>query len=233
MSFLIGRQRPGEKDLLTGGSSRKGILGFRMPRMHFLEWMTGRAKPLSRMTRSELRRQEILLDKDRTQLLNRITKLGREKQELFERGSVEKAPEVRRTLAQEFELKTTEQLMLGRQLNIRSKEMLTVSRLRMLRENADRAGQSNRLGLISEGDILRLGKLIETDAVKSEVYMERLDEILSMGARVDEGSATVGESGRAVLDVWEKMDTGAIHDKAEGFEQADRTVREKQAAPEV
>jgi hypothetical protein len=233
VTFLTGPQSPGEKGLITGGSNRKGILGLRMPRMNFLEWMTGRAKPLSRMTRSELRRQEIMLEKDRTQLLNRITKLGREKQELFERGSVEKAPEVRRTLAQEFELKTTEQLMLGRQLNIRSKEMLTVSRLRMLRENADRAGQGNRLGLISEGDILRLGKLIETDAVKSEVYMERLDEILSMGARVDEGNATIGESGKAVLDVWEKMDTGVISDKAEAFDEADRSVREKQAAPEV
>jgi hypothetical protein len=233
VSFLTGPQRPGEEVLLTGGSSRKGILGLRMPRMNFLEWMTGRAKPLSQMTRSELRRQEIMLEKDRTQLLNRITKLGREKHELFERGSFEKAPEVRRTLAQEFELKTTEQLMLGRQLNIRSKEMLTVSRLRMLRENADRAGQGNRLGLISEGDILRLGKLIETDAVKAEVYMERLDEILSMGARVDEGNATIGESGKAVLDVWEKMDTGVISDKAEAFDEADRSVREKQAAPEV
>jgi len=48
-------------------------------------------------------------------------------------------------LAQEFELKTSEQLMLARQLNIRSKEMLTVSRLRMLRENADRAGNHSKL----------------------------------------------------------------------------------------
>ena len=204
-----------------------------MPRMNFLEWMTGRARPLSQMTRSELRRQEILLEKDRTQLLNRITKLGREKQELFERGSVEHAPEVRKTLAQEFELKTTEQLMLGRQLNIRSKEMLTVSRLRMLRENADRMGQGGRLGLISEGDILRLGKLIEADSVRAEVYMERLDEILAAGARVDEGSASLGEAGKAVLDVWDKMDAGAISDKAAGFEEADRSVREKQAAGEA
>lgn len=218
--------------MLGNGSNRKGFFGLRFPRVSFLEWITGQNKPLSQMSRSELRRQEIMLEKDRTQLLNRITKLGREKQELFERGSVEKAPEVRRTLAQEFELKTTEQLMLGRQLNIRSKEMLTVSRLRMLRESADRAGQSSRLGLISEGDIVRLGKLIESDAVKAEVYMERLDEILSMGARVDEGTASMGESGKTVLDIWEKMDTGVIADKAEAFEQADRTVRERQAAPE-
>ena len=198
--------------------------------MALLEWLTKRKQPLSRMTRSELRRQELLLDKDRTQLLNKITKIATDKHTLFERGSQEKTPEVRRMLAQEFELKTTEQLMLARQLNIRSKEMLTVSRLRMLRENADRAGQSNRLGLVSESDILRLGKLIESDAVKSEIYQERLDEILSMGAAVDEGAALISEAGKTVMNVWEKMDAGAITDTVEAFDEAERTVRERHAA---
>jgi len=200
--------------------------------MAWVEWLTKRKKPLSRMTRSELRRQELLLEKDRAQLLNKITKLSQDKQTLFERGAGEKTPEVRRMLAQEFELKTTEQLMLARQLNIRSKEMLTVSRLRMLRENADRAGQTNKLGLVSETDILRLGKLIESDAVKAEVYQERLDEILAIGSAVDEGSAGVSEAGRTVMKVWEKMDAGAITDKTEAFDEADRSVRERHAAQE-
>ncbi len=198
----------------------------------FLEWLSKRKKPLSRMTRSELRRQELLLDKERTQLLNKVTKLATDKQKLFERGASEKTPELRRVLAQEFELKTTEQLMLSRQLNIRSKEMLTVSRLRMLRENADRAGQSNHLGLVSEGDILRLSKLIEMDSVKSEVYQERLDEILRIGSAVDEGSAGLSEAGQTVMGVWEKMDAGALTDSAEAFDEADRRVRERHAAPE-
>jgi len=201
--------------------------------MALLEWITKRKKPLSRMTRSELRRQELLLEKDRTQLLNKITKIATDKHGLFERGAREKTPEVRRMLAQEFELKTTEQLMLARQLNIRSKEMLTVSRLRMLRENADRAGQSNRLGLVSETDILRLGKLIESDSVKSEIYQERLDEILSIGAAVDEGAASLSEAGKTVMNVWEKMDAGAITDTVEAFDEADRSVREKHATPEA
>ena len=201
--------------------------------MAFLDWLTKRDKPLSRMSRSELRRQELLLDKDRTRLMNRVTKIAKEKHELFERGAQEKTPEVRRMMAQEFELKTTEQLMLARQLNIRSKEMMTVSRLRMLRENADRAGQSNRLGLISQSDMLRLGKLIETDAVRSEVYQERLDEILAIGSEVDQGSASLSDAGDGVLKVWEKLDAGAIADTHEAFEEADRTVREKHAAPEA
>lgn len=201
--------------------------------MAFLEWLTKRKKPLSRMTRSELRRQELLLEKDRTQLLNKITKIAKDKHELFERGAEEKTPEVRRVLAQEFELKTTEQLMLARQLNVRSKEMLTVSRLRMLRENADRAGKSSKLGLISQTDILRLGKMIESDAVRTEVYQERLDEILAIGVEADESGAVTSDAGRTVLDVWDKMDAGAITDTSEAFDQADRSVREKHAAPEM
>ncbi len=200
--------------------------------MSFLEWLTKRKTPLSQMRRSELRRQELLLEKDRRNLLNKVMKLAKDKQGLFERGADEKTPEVRRMLAQEFELRTTEQLMLQRQLNIRSKELMTVSRLRMLRENADRAGTSSKLGLISEKDMLGLGRLIESDAVRAEIYHERLDELLSVGRGVDEGEAGLSEAGQTVMNIWEKIDRGDIADRAEAFDEADRRVRERHAAAE-
>lgn len=211
------------------------ILGSKgLPGTTLVDWLTHRKKPLSRMTRSELRRQELLLEKDRTQLLKKVTKLSDDKQKLFERGSKEKTPEVRRMLAQEFELRTTEQLMIARQLNIRTKELMTVARLRMLRENAERNGKAGSLGLISAGDVLRLGKLIESDAVRSEIYQERLDEILSVGAGVDEGAAGLSEAGQSVMNVWDRLDQGTIKDSAEAFEEADRSVRERQqASPEA
>ena len=208
------------------------VFGKRNP-LGFLEWLTQRKRPLSQMTRSELRRQELLLEKDRTRLLNRITKIAGEKQGLFDRGAHEKTPELRRVMAQEFELKTTEQLMLARQLNIRSKEMMTVSRLRMLRENADRIGQNNRLGLIGRADMIKLGRMIESDAVRSEMYQEYLDEVLAIGREVDEGSAALSKAGDGVLKVWEKMDAGVITDSVEAFDEADRTIRERHAAPEA
>lgn len=202
--------------------------------MVFLDWLVKRKKPLSQMSRTELRRQELLLEKDRTQLLNKVTRIAKQKQELFERGAQEKTPEVRRVLAQEFELKTTEQLMHARQLNIRSKEVMTVARLRMMRENADRAkGRSNKLGLVSETDMLRLGRLIESDAVRAEAYQERLDAVLSIGAEVDAGAAALSDAGEGVMKVWEKLDTGAFADTSEAFDEADRTVRKKHADPEV
>lgn len=201
--------------------------------LQLVEWLTKRKKPLSRMTRSELRRKELMLEKDRTRLLNRVKKLADEKQEVFKKGAIEKTPEVRRVLAQEFELKTTEQMMVARQLNIRSKEVLTVTRLRMLRENADRAKETGgSLGLISEVDILRMGKMIENDAVRAEAYQERLDEILGVGVAADEGGAALSESGQTVMNIWDKMDAGAIADAAEAFDEADRRVRDHQRAAE-
>lgn len=201
--------------------------------MALLDWLTGKHKPLSKMNRQELRRQELLLEKECAQILKRIEKLGQEKQALFERGAGEKMPEVRRMLAQQFELKTSEQLMISRQLNIRSKETMTVTRLRMLRENAERAKLTGgKLGLVSEKDLIRLGKLIESDAITTEMYQQRLDEILSLGAEVDEGGAGLSEAGRQVLDIWEKMDTGLIADKGEAFDEADRRVRERQMPAE-
>ena len=198
--------------------------------MSFLEWLTKRKTPLSQMTRSELRRQELLIEKDRKSLLNKVMKLAKDKQGIFESGADEKMPEVRRMLAQEFELRTTEQLMLQRQLNIRSKELMTVSRLRMLRENADRSASSQKLGLIGEKDMLTLGRLIESDSVRSEIYQERLDEVLSLGRSMDEGASGLSEAGQTVMDIWEKVDRGDIADRAEAFDEADRRVRERHAA---
>jgi hypothetical protein len=199
--------------------------------MTFLDWLVNRKKPLSAMTRVELRRQELLMEKERNRLLQRVKKLAGDKQDLFERGAAERTPEIRRALAQEFDVKTTEQLMLARQLNVRSKELLTVSRLRMLRENHERTRHSGAsLGLISEKDLLKLGRLIENDAVTSELYQERLDGLLEQGAEVDTGAIGVTAAGQAVLDVWDRMDRGVLKDPLEAFDEADRTVRQQHRA---
>lgn len=202
--------------------------------MYLIDWLTRRKKGLAHLTRSELRRKELLLEKERARLLLRIKKLADDKQQVFDRGAAEKTPEVRQALAQEFELKTAEQLVIARQLNVRSKEVLTLAKLRMLRENADRAkAGGGRLGLVSEADILRLGKLIENDAVKSELYEERLDEMIRTGAAVaEEGLSALSESGAAVMNVWKKMDSGRIADASQAFEEADRQVREKHRSAE-
>ncbi len=199
--------------------------------MGLFDWLTSKSKSLSQMTRSELRRQELLLQRDRDQLIKRITQLADKKQEIFEKGRGESTPEVRKVLAQEFDLKTTEQLMSSRQLNIRSKEALTVTRMRMLRENTERAAaRGSRLGMIGEKDLMTLEKLIENDTITAEMYQDRLDDMLKIGLEEGEGSLSPGS--QQVMDIWDQMDTGLMKDSDEAFEEADRRVRERHKAAE-
>jgi len=199
--------------------------------MGLFDWLTQKSKSLSQMTRSELRKQELLLHRDRDQLIKRISQLADQKQNIFEKGKVEKSPEVRRVMAQEFDLRTTEQLMASRQLNIRSKEALTVTRMRMLKENSDRAtARGSKLGMISEKDLMALEKLIENDKITAEMYQERLDGMLQTG--IEEGESILTPGSQQVLDIWEQMDTGLIKDDSQAFDEAERRVRERHKAAE-
>ncbi|RIK68020.1 MAG: hypothetical protein DCC65_04095 [Planctomycetota bacterium] len=173
--------------------------------MALFDWLTKRSKPLSQMTRQELRRQELLLARDRDQLLKRINESAA--------------------------LKTTEQLMMARQLNIRTKEYLTVTRMRMLRENADKAkAMGSKLGMIGEKDLIALEKMIENDNITAEMYQDRLDSMLQVGS--EEGESLLTPGSKQVLDIWEQMDTGLIADAGQAFDEADRRVRERHKASE-
>lgn len=199
--------------------------------MGLFDWLTKKSKSLREMTRQELRRQELLLQRDRDQLVKRVGELADKKQAIFEKGAKEKTPEVRRVLAQEFDLKTTEQLMVSRQLNIRSKEALTVTRMRMLRENADRArAMGSKLGMVSEKDLVALEKMIENDAITAEMYQDRLDSMLHVG--MEEGESALSPGTQQVLDIWDQMDTGMMKDRTEAFDEADRRVRERHKSAE-
>ena len=65
------------------------------------------------------------------------------------------------------------------------------------------------------------------------MYQERLDEVLAIGRAVDEGAAGLSEAGQTVVDIWNKMDAGAIANAEEAFDEADRRVREQHKAAEA
>jgi len=196
--------------------------------MNFFEWLRTRRKTLASMSVAELRAQEMLLANERDRLQARVRKLAAEKQKIVEQGAREKTPEMRRTYAQQFDLLHTEQMMVARQLNLRSKELLTVGRLRMLRENAGPGALGDRGRVnIREGDLALIGRLIENDQITSEVYQERLDEILSLGQAADEAATGLSPTGQELLKIWNDMDAGLIRDTQEAFDEAERRVRER------
>ena len=79
--------------------------------MALIDKIFGHKKTLSELDRQELRKEEILLTKQRDRLFKRIEQISIDKKKIFEQGATQKSPELRKALAQDFELKTQEQLM--------------------------------------------------------------------------------------------------------------------------
>ena len=191
-------------------------------------------KTLSELSTAELRREEIMITRDRDKLFKKIEGIAKEKQNIFQQGAQQKSPELRKALAMQFELKTQEQLQVGRQLNVRSKELLTISRVRILKENAPKVrGAMGRLNL-TEKDVAKISAMIEDDAVTEDVYMERLNEMLDLGAQADKDSlqrAGLTSAGNELMSIWNDMDKGQIEEK-DAFQEADNAIRNKQASAE-
>ncbi len=199
--------------------------------MALIDKIFGRKKTLSELDKTELRKEEILLSKQRDRLFIRIEQISTQKQQIFKQGATQKSPELRKALAQDFEIKTQEQLLSARELNLRSKELLTVSRLRMIRENKEGGKALGRLN-ITDKDVAKISGLIEDDSVTQDMYRERLDSLLEIGATSDKealASAGLTSAGKELLNIWDDLDRGAVkHEQA--FEQADQAVRRKAAA---
>jgi hypothetical protein len=201
--------------------------------MALIDKIFGRNKTLSELSRQELRREEILLTKQRDRLFKKIEQIAGSKQKIFQQGAAQKSPELRKALAQDFELKTQEQLMAARELNLRSKELLTVSRLRMVKENNEKGRALGRLNL-TDKDVAKISQWIEDDNVGQDTYQERLNAVLELGAESDKAAMDqVGltQAGQELMSLWNQMDRGAIK-QDEAFEQADKVIRQKNSPME-
>ncbi len=188
-------------------------------------------KTLSQLNRQELRKEEILLTKQRDKLFARVEKIIGEKQKIFQQGANQKSPELRKALAQDFELRTQEQMMAARELTLRSKELLTVSRLRMIKENNEGGKSLGRLNL-TDKDVAKISQWIDDDNVGQDVYQQRLDMLLDLGAQSDKeaiASSGISSAGQELLSIWNQMDKGAVHTD-QAFQAADKAVRQKYTA---
>jgi hypothetical protein len=199
--------------------------------MALIDKIFNRKKTLSQLDKMELRKEEILLTKSRDKLFKKIETISTQKQTIFKQGATQKSPELRKALAQDFELKTQEQLMAARELNLRSKELLTVSRLRMIRENNESGRATGRLNL-TDKDVAKISGLIEDDNVSQDMYRDRLDTLLELGAEGDKdamANAGLSTAGQELMNIWDEMDKGAVkHEQA--YEKADQAVKRKSAA---
>jgi hypothetical protein len=198
--------------------------------MALIDKIFGHKKTLSELNRQELRKEEILLTKQRDRLFKRIEQFSADKQKIFQQGATQKSPELRKSLAQQFEMKTQEQLMVARELTLRSKELMTVSRLRMVKENNESGKATGRLNL-TDKDVVKISQWIEDDAVSQDVYRDRLDALLDLGTQADKDafeSAGLTTAGQELMNIWNDMDKGAVKPE-QAFDAADKAVRKRNA----
>ncbi len=199
--------------------------------MALIDKIFGHKKTLSELNRQELRKEEILLTKQRDRLFKRIEQITTEKQKIFQQGAAQKSPELRKSLAQQFEMKTQEQLMAARELTLRSKELMTVSRLRMVKENNESGKATGRLNL-TDKDVVKISQWIEDDAVSQDVYRDRLDTLLDLGGQADRdsvASAGLTSAGQELMNIWNDLDKGAVKPE-QAFDAADKAVKKRSAA---
>jgi hypothetical protein len=190
-------------------------------------------KSLSELNRQEIRKEEILTEKQRDRLFKKVEQIATDKKKLFEQGAAQKSPELRKALAQQFQMKTQEQLMVSRELNLRTKELMTLGRLRMVKENSEKGKALGRLN-VTDKDVARINQWIEDDSINEEMYQERLDQILDVGAESDKRAIAgiqLKDAGSEIMDLWNEMDRGGMK-QDEALEQAERAVRKQAAPPE-
>src|SRR3954466_11725911 len=201
--------------------------------MALIDKLFGRNKTLSDLNKQELRKEEILIGKARDRLFKKIETIANDKQKIFQQGAQQKSPELRKALAQQFELKSHEQTMVARELNLRSKELMPVSRLRIIKESREGGRALGRLNVTGK-DMARITAWIEDDAVGQDMYLERLDQILEMGGQADKdalAAAGLTSAGQELMHLWDQMDRGALKED-EALEEAEKTIRRKQGTLE-
>lgn len=184
-----------------------------------MDFFKRQPKSLTKMSRDELRRTELLAEGRRKRLERKVAELANRKEELFQRGAKTKSPELRRTIAQQFEMTTTEEMMVGRTLNMTMKEAMIAGRLRTAKE------QGGANSMIRAGDIAGLQKAMDKDAAAAAMYGELLDESLS-GMEVAEGELGLSDTGQDVLNAWEQIDNGTLEER-EALAEADKAVRSR------
>jgi hypothetical protein len=180
------------------------------------------------LTLDQVKREEIKLGIRESQTLAKLEKLEKEREDIFAKGLKIKSPPRRRQLARLYEMKSSGVKMMERELGILSKEITTISALKMAleRRQPSKDGVSRILERVDEAKLMTY---LEDDKISQEMYLEKLNGVLST---VTDGAQQItedlGREGSEVMQVWQKMDEGEIENFTDGLKLADKAVREKE-----
>ncbi|MHC4605519.1 MAG: hypothetical protein ACYTAF_01115 [Planctomycetota bacterium] len=193
--------------------------------MSILDWLGKKKKTLKL---EDVKREEIKLGIREQQTINKLEKMDKEREEVFARGAKVKSPSRRRQLARLYDSKSGGVKLLERELSVLSKELTTISALKIVLERRElkKDGIQKLLNRVREAELMTM---LENEKITDEMYLEKLDTVLST---VTEGAAEViedlGREGSEVMQVWQKMDDGEIESLDDALKIADQAVRDKE-----
>lgn len=193
--------------------------------MGFLQLLGVKRKEL---TLEQVRREEIKLGIRENQTLAKLEKLEKTREEIFAKGAKIKAPSCRRQFARLYELKSSGIKTLERELAVLSKELTTLSALKLALERR-KMSKEGLARLIHRVDETQLMTYLEDDKITQEMYLEKLGNVLSsVTDNANQVTENLSQEGREVMEVWQRMDEGEIGDFEEGLKKADRAVRDRE-----
>jgi hypothetical protein len=198
--------------------------------MGFLDFLGLKKKELSL---EQVKREEIRLGIKENQTLGKLEKLEKEREEIFARGMKMKSPAHRRQLARLYEMKAGGVKTLERELALISKELTTISALKLAleRQQSSREGVSKVLRRVDEAQLMTY---LEDDKISQEMYLEKLNNVLSsVTDNASQITESLGKEGSEVMDVWQKMDEGEIESFDDGLKLADKAVRAREKEREA
>lgn len=193
--------------------------------MGFLDFLGLKKKALSL---DQVKREEIRMGIKENQTLSKLEKLEKEREEIFARGLKMKSPAHRRQLARLYEMKAGGVKTLERELAVISKELTTMSALKLAleRQQSSREGVSKLLHQVDEAQLMTY---LEDDKISQEMYLEKLNNVLSsVTDNAQQITESLGKEGNEVMDVWQKMDEGEIENFDDGLKMADKAVRARE-----
>ena len=191
-----------------------------------------RKKRLSKLTLKDIRYEEKRLEIRENQMIAKMDKVEKEREEMFHQGAKTRSASRRRIYARRFSHLSQRSTMTERELMRVAKELLTVGRLRSILERKAGVGGTSVLEKISDDDMVKLSSMLEDDRISEEMYVQKLDVTLGVISDPAYETAEIGEEGMEVLKTWERMDEGEIDfdDALKQAAEAEKTKRTEEAS---
>ena len=183
-----------------------------------------------KITAQDIRIEKVRLEQREKKMAADIESMSKEKEELFRKGAGTTSKSLRTIYARKFE-ETTKRLQLMERESIRIwKEVRVITALNHVFEHTRGSGGERLLAKMNDRQILDIMKLIDSDDVRGEVFMERMDQMMGLVEATDSNKEPVGAEGQEILRVWEKMDEGEMEFE-EGLKKADEETKKKSKEP--